>query len=163
MIHILLYFLWAIWICSFTKCLFVFCRIVCRSYWVTGFYLHILKYFVELFFSPLGILVVHRLSLSLTLPFSWTCLSQALVFKSSPKDMLIDFRERWREGERERETLIWEGNVNQLPLAHVLLIRDQTCNLGLCLVQEWNLSKTLWCTGWRSHQLSHASQGLSGF
>ena len=32
----------------------------------------------------------------------------------SPKDMLIDFRKRGSERERERRTLIWERNIDQL-------------------------------------------------
>ena len=36
-------------------------------------------------------------------------------FLSSPKDMLIDFRERDREGERENKTLMQERNTNRCP------------------------------------------------
>ena len=32
-------------------------------------------------------------------------------FKSSLKDMLIDFRERRREAEKRRETSMWEKNT----------------------------------------------------
>ena len=38
-------------------------------------------------------------------------------FLSSPEDMLINFLERGEERERERrETLMWERNINQMPL-----------------------------------------------
>ena len=40
--------------------------------------------------------------------------------------MIIDFREREKEGERGRETLMWE-----LPPA-CALTGNQTCNLGMC-------------------------------
>ena len=43
--------------------------------------------------------------------------------------MLIDFRERGREKERETETSMWERNSYQLPPAHAAT-RDQTRNLG---------------------------------
>ena len=41
-------------------------------------------------------------------------------FSSLPKDMHIDLRERGREGERGRETLMWERNINRLPLIYEL-------------------------------------------
>ena len=38
---------------------------------------------------------------------------------------------------RERKTLMWEGNIDRLPLA-LTLARDWTRNLGMCPEQEWN-------------------------
>ena len=49
------------------------------------------------------------------------------LFLSSPRDFLIDFRQR---GGRER-------NIDRLPLVRHLA-RDQTCNLGLCPHRESN-------------------------
>ena len=51
--------------------------------------------------------------------------------------MLIDFRERRRERARERETLMWERNINGLPPVHTPT-GDQTSNLGMCPDQELN-------------------------
>ena len=46
------------------------------------------------------------------------------VLFPSPEDMLIDFRERGRDGKRER-------NIDWLLLAHALT-GDKTCNPGTC-------------------------------
>ena len=51
--------------------------------------------------------------------------------------MLIDFRKKGREtdrqsdGETERETSIWERNIDRLPPTHSPT-RDQNLNLGMC-------------------------------
>ena len=42
-----------------------------------------------------------------------------------------------REGERGRESSMWERNINQLPLAQALT-RDQPHNPGMCPDQESN-------------------------
>ena len=47
--------------------------------------------------------------------------SHSVFLKSSPKDMLIDFRERGREGERDREKHQCEGNIDGLLLVHALM------------------------------------------
>ena len=49
---------------------------------------------------------------------------------------LFIFRERGREGERERNTDVRE-NIDQLPLTHALT-GDKTCNPGMCPDQELN-------------------------
>ena len=59
--------------------------------------------------------------------------SGIFFFLSSPKDMFTDFRERGRE----RETLMWERNISQLPPIHTPT-RNGTRNLGMCPDQEWN-------------------------
>ena len=53
-----------------------------------------------------------------------------IVFLSSPKDMLVDFREGGKEGERERNPNVREKYC-LLPLVHTP-IGDQTCNPGMC-------------------------------
>ena len=61
--------------------------------------------------------------------------------------MLIDFRERGREGRKEGE------NTDVLPLVHALT-GDQTHNLGMCPDQEsnpwpfdlWDEAPTNWAT-----------------
>ena len=50
-----------------------------------------------------------------------------LFFKSSPKDMLIDFRERGREGERERNIDVREKYC--LVASLYAPTGDQTCDL----------------------------------
>ena len=63
-------------------------------------------------------------------PFLFVC-----FFKSSPKGMLIDLRERGRERKKER-------NINVRNSDWLLLIHTQTelqtCNLGLC--PDWELN-----------------------
>ena len=49
--------------------------------------------------------------------------------------MFIDFRERGRG--KERETSMWERNINQLPLVHIPT-RDQIQYLGMCPDRESN-------------------------
>ena len=56
---------------------------------------------------------------------------------SSPEDMLIDFRERGREGERERKKIDVGEKHDQLPLICALM-GDGTCNLGMC--PDWELN-----------------------
>ena len=65
--------------------------------------------------------------------------------------MLIDSRERGREGERER-------NVDQLSLARAST-RDWTCNLDVC-PQPGTEPMSFWFMGQCSSQLSHTGQGL---
>ena len=52
-------------------------------------------------------------------------------FLSLPKDMLIDFRERGRKGERGRQILMQERNIDRSPLIQCPNW-DQTRNLGMC-------------------------------
>ena len=52
--------------------------------------------------------------------------------------MLVDFSEREREGEREREISMWERNIDWLPLVQALN-RNQTQNQDMCPDQESNL------------------------
>ena len=66
--------------------------------------------------------------------------------------LLILERKRQRGREREKETSVWKRNIDWLPATHT--IRNQTCNLGLCLDQEstpqpfgvWNDTPTNWAT-----------------
>ena len=59
---------------------------------------------------------------------------------------------------REKETLSWERNIDQLPLLWSPT-RDQTSNPGMCPDQELNWRPfTLQIT---PNQLNHTSQGLS--
>ena len=67
--------------------------------------------------------------------------------------MYIDFRETGR-GERERETSIWERNINQLPPIHS--DQEPTHNPAMCPDQgsislqpfgTWNNAPTNWATG----------------
>lgn len=53
-----------------------------------------------------------------------------IYFLSSFEDMLINFRERGRKGERETEIPMWERNI---------MTQDQTQNLGMCPNKELNL------------------------
>ena len=50
--------------------------------------------------------------------------------KSLPKDMLIDFKERGRKWETEREISMWERNIDWLPPT-CALTRDRTCIPGM--------------------------------
>ena len=71
------------------------------------------------------------------LPGFRTCPSRVLFFSSSPKDSFSLLLERGREREKhrcEREAL--SACLPHLPRPG---IRDQTCNLGMCLDQESNL------------------------
>ena len=54
-----------------------------------------------------------------------------ILFLSLPKDMLIDFREKERKRERER-------NTDRLPLVHTPT-GDKTCNTSLSPDRESNL------------------------
>ena len=58
------------------------------------------------------------------------------LFYSSPEDMFLLISERGKE--KERETLMWERNIDQLPPMRALT-GDQTCNLGMCPDWELNL------------------------
>ena len=53
------------------------------------------------------------------------------------KKISFIFRERGREGEGGRETLMCGRNINWLPLAHTLT-GDWACNPGMCPDQESN-------------------------
>ena len=55
--------------------------------------------------------------------FFFRVLTQGYVF--------IDFRKREKQGGGERETLMRERNIDQLPPIHTLT-EDQTHNLGMC-------------------------------
>ena len=50
--------------------------------------------------------------------------------------MLTDFRERGREGERERTSMQY-GSIKRFPFIHALT-RDQAQNLGMCPDWESN-------------------------
>ena len=66
---------------------------------------------------------------------------------------IIDFRKRKGDRKRDRETSMWEININRLPLT-LSPTRDGTCNLGMCPDQEsnpkpfgiWDNAPTNWTT-----------------
>ena len=61
-----------------------------------------------------------------------------LFFLSSPEDMVVDFRERGRKGEREGEKHRCERDTSIGCLLYLSLLWDRTCNLGTCPGQESN-------------------------
>lgn len=62
------------------------------------------------------------------------------------KDMFIDFY-------KEKETLMWVKNIDQLPLVHSLT-KDWTWNLGVCPDGNLNLQPFGAC----ANQLSHSAR-----
>ena len=66
--------------------------------------------------------------------------------------MLTDFRERGNEGERGREILMQERNINRLPLL-CASTGYRTYNPGACPNQELNplLPFSLWDNGTEPH------------
>ena len=83
-------------------------------------------------------------------------------FESLPKDvLLLIFRERGREGERERETSVQERNI--------LLVAFCMCpNWGLNLPPRYVLwpgiePTTFWHMGRCFNQLSHPARAVYGF
>ena len=82
-----------------------------------------------------------------------------LFIYSSPEDMLLNFRERGREGETEGETHRCERETSVgLPFMHTPT-RDQTRNLGMC--PDWELNPQPFGVWGNAHQLSHTGQGFS--
>ena len=76
-----------------------------------------------------------------------TCLGiwiECLCRDTLEKNMLIDFTERGKE--REKETSMWEGNIDSLPPVCAWPGIEPT---------------TSWCMGQFPNQLSHSSQGCA--
>ena len=81
-------------------------------------------------------------------------------FLNLPTNMLIDFRERGKKGERERERNINMRQKHQPVASGTHPDRDQTCNLDMCPAQEsnpppfvlWTDAPTNWATGQGSTQ-----------
>ena len=69
--------------------------------------------------------------------------------------MFIDFRERGKEREVQRETSMWERNSDHLPPKHALIVNKVgTRNLGNVPWPEIKPTAS-GCMGWRSNHLSY--------
>ena len=84
------------------------------------------------------------------------CVFKITIFLSSPEDMLTDFRERGKKGEREGEKHpLWETPISCLPYAPQLGTAQQPRYVPWLEIKP----ATFHFMGWRSNQLSHTSQG----
>ena len=77
-------------------------------------------------------------------------------FLSSPEDILNNFRERWREG--ERETLMWERQINWLPLI-CACTGNWTCNLSMCPTRKQTCSLLVYGTTFHTGHGMGATSG----
>ena len=73
----------------------------------------------------------------------WSTKLAVFVFNPYPRIYLLIFRERGSGGEGDRETSMWERNINQLPPARAPT-GIKTLNLGTRRGQVSNPT-TFWC------------------
>ena len=86
--------------------------------------------------KPTVISIAYTSCIYTKLPFKHVCM-YVCKYLSLLEDMLIDSKEKGREGQSWRETLMWETDIDRLPLIHATS-RDWTHIPGMC--HDWKLN-----------------------